>query len=109
MDTEQRLDPRRRELHPERIEIGGEILIRNDVQARQLGCSERSIDRGDERGAPFIFIAGIKYRPERRYVKKRKSTKSTGHAKKVCERAAPAAAIEWEKLFSERLYRAAGF
>src|SRR5262249_61503426 len=67
MDTEQRLDPRRRELHPERIEIGGEVLLRNDVQARQLGCSERSVDRGDEHGAPYIFIAGIKYRPEKRY------------------------------------------
>ena len=68
MDTpEQRLDPRRRELHPERIEIGGEVLLRNDVQAKQLGCSERSVDRGDKNGAPFLFIGGIKYRPEKRY------------------------------------------
>jgi hypothetical protein len=65
--TEQRLDPRRRKLHPERIEIGGEILLRNDVQARQLGCSERSVNRGDKDGAPFVFIGGIKYRPEKRY------------------------------------------
>ena len=49
MDTsEQPLDPRRRETHPERIEIGGEVLLRNDVQARQLGCSERSVNRGDK-------------------------------------------------------------
>jgi hypothetical protein len=52
MDAEQRLDPRRRERRPERIEIGGEVLLRNDVQARQLGCSERSVDRGDKDGAP---------------------------------------------------------
>jgi hypothetical protein len=68
MDTpEQRLDPRRRELHPERVAIGDETFIRNDVQAKQLGCSERSVDRGDKHGAPFLFIGGIKYRPEKRY------------------------------------------
>jgi hypothetical protein len=68
MDTsEQPLDPRRRETHPERIEIGGEVLLRNDVQARQLGCSERSVNRGDKDGAPFVFIGGIKYRPAERY------------------------------------------
>ena len=67
MDAEQRLDPRRRELHPERVVIGDETFIRNDVQAKQLGCSERSVDRGDKHGAPFLFIGGIKYRPEKRY------------------------------------------
>jgi len=68
MDTnEQPLDPRRREAHPERITLGGEELLRNDVQASELGCSERSIDREDKRGAPFIFIGGIKYRPARRF------------------------------------------
>jgi len=68
MDTpEQRLDSRRRELHPERVAIGDETFIRNDVQAKQLGCSERSVDRGDKHGAPFLFIGGIKYRPEKRY------------------------------------------
>jgi len=67
MDTEQRLDPRRRELHPERVVIGDETFLRNDIQAKQLGCSERSVDRGDKLGAPYLFIGGIKYRPERRY------------------------------------------
>jgi hypothetical protein len=67
MDTEQQLDPRRREAHPERIVIGGEVFIRNDIQAEQLGCSERSVNRGDKDGAPFLFIGGVKYRPERRY------------------------------------------
>jgi hypothetical protein len=69
MDTspEQRLDPRRRELHPERITVGDETFVRNDIQAQLLGCSERSINRDDKNGAPFIFIGGIKYRPEKRY------------------------------------------
>jgi hypothetical protein len=67
MDSEPRLDPRRREAHPERITVGDEIFLRNDVQAKQLGCSERSINRGDKHGAPFLFIGGIKYRPEQRY------------------------------------------
>jgi hypothetical protein len=67
MDAEQRLDPRRRELHPERVVIGDETFVRNDIQAKELGCSERSVDRGDKHGAPFLFIAGIKYRPARRY------------------------------------------
>jgi len=65
--AERQLDPRHRERHPERIEIGGVVLVRNDVQARQLGVSERSIDRGDKDGAPFVFIGRIKYRPQQRY------------------------------------------
>jgi hypothetical protein len=67
MDSEPWLDPRRREAHPERIHIAGETFVRNDVQARELGCSERSVNRGDKHGAPFLFIGGIKYRPEKRY------------------------------------------
>jgi hypothetical protein len=66
MDTnEQPLDPRRREAHPERISVGGETFIRNDVLARELGESERSLNRGDKRGSPYRFFGGIKYRPER--------------------------------------------
>jgi len=68
MDSrEQLFDPRDRRAHPERIVIGDEELIRNDVQAKELGCSERSVDRGDRLGAPYLFIAGIKYRPAKRY------------------------------------------
>src|SRR5215831_15322822 len=63
--TEPRLDPRRRELKPERITVGGEVFIRNDILARSLGESERSLNRGDARGAPYRFFGGIKYRPER--------------------------------------------
>lgn len=65
--TEPRLDPRRREAHPERVSVGGETFIRNDIQAKQLGCSERSLNRGDKRGAPFVFLGGVKYRPEKGY------------------------------------------
>ena len=67
MDSEQRLDPRRRELHPERISIADEIFVRNDIQAKELGISERSVNRDDRRGAPFVFIGGVKYRPAKRY------------------------------------------
>ena len=71
MDTspEQRLDPRRRELHPERITIGGETFIRNDVLAKQLGESERSLNRNDQHGAPYRFFGGCKYRPEALFTK----------------------------------------
>jgi len=65
--TEPRLDPRRREAHPERIAIGDEVFIRNDIQAKQLGCSERTVNRDDRRGAPYRFFGGVKYRPEKAY------------------------------------------
>ena len=69
MDTTegQRLDPRRRQAHPERLVIGDETFIRNDLLAQELGVSERSLNRGDRDGAPFTFIGGIKYRPRKRY------------------------------------------
>jgi len=62
---EQPLDPRCREAHPERITIGGETFVRNDILAREQGESERSLNRGDKRGAPFRFFGGVKYRPQR--------------------------------------------
>ena len=66
MDTdEQPLDPRCRAAHPERITIGGEVFVRNDIKAKEQGESERSLNRGDKRGAPYRFFGGIKYRPER--------------------------------------------
>ena len=66
MDTdEQPLDPRCREAHPERITIGGEVFVRNDIKAKEQGESERSLNRGDKRGAPYRFFGGIKYRPLR--------------------------------------------
>jgi hypothetical protein len=61
------LDPRRREAHPERIIIASETFERNDIRARRLGMSERSVNRGDARGAPYIFLGGVKYRPVERH------------------------------------------
>jgi hypothetical protein len=58
---------RTRSERPERIDIGSDILVRNDLVARELGTSERTVNRGDALGAPFTFIGGIKYRPERAY------------------------------------------
>jgi hypothetical protein len=63
----QPLDPRRREAHPERITIANETFERNDVRAKNLHMSERSLNRGDRLGAPFIFLGGVKYRPVERH------------------------------------------
>jgi hypothetical protein len=52
---------------PERIVIGGEACKRNDIKAKELGHTERTLNRGDKDGAPYIYIGGIKYRPDRRY------------------------------------------
>lgn len=59
---------RRRSARPERIMIGGVEFARNDVlAAEQGGVTERTINRGDKDGAPFIYIGGVKYRPVERY------------------------------------------
>jgi hypothetical protein len=70
MDTniqDQPLDPRRREAHPERIVIGDITYERNDVAAKKYFESERSANRRDRLGAPFIFMGGVKYRPQPHY------------------------------------------
>jgi hypothetical protein len=70
MDTNteaQSLDPRDRRAHPETISIGGETFERNDVRAKKLHMSERSLNRGDAQGAPYIMLGGIKYRPVGRH------------------------------------------
>ena len=55
---------RRRSARPERMWIGGVELARNDVIAQeQGGVTERTINRGDKDGAPFMYIGGVKYRP----------------------------------------------
>jgi hypothetical protein len=61
------IDKRCKEAHPERIEVGGKILERNDVAAKRWGESERSTNRRDRQGAPYIMIANIKYRPQPDY------------------------------------------
>jgi hypothetical protein len=64
---ERPLDKRRRQTRPERIVVGDEIFARNDVLAARYGVSERTLNRGDAEGAPFLFFGGVKYRPEKRY------------------------------------------
>ena len=61
------LDKRDRRAHPQRITLGGETLERNDICAQRLCMSERSLNRGDRLGAPYVFLGGIKYRPVERH------------------------------------------
>jgi hypothetical protein len=63
----QPLDPRCREAHPERITIANETFERNDIRAQKLCMSERSLNRGDAQGAPYVFLGGVKYRPVERH------------------------------------------
>jgi hypothetical protein len=58
---------RARSAHPERITLNDDELVRNDLIAAELGTSERSVNRGDADGAPFVLVGGIKYRPIRAY------------------------------------------
>jgi hypothetical protein len=52
---------------PERIPLGDDVLVRNDIIASTFGSSERALNRGDAAGAPFVYVGGVKYRPERGY------------------------------------------
>jgi len=52
---------------PEKLIIGGETCTRNDVKAKEQGHTEKTLNRGDKRGAPYLMVGGIKYRPDRRY------------------------------------------
>ncbi len=58
---------RRRTARPERIDLGDEELVRNDIIAREFGATERTLNRGDAKGAPFVYVGGVKYRPINRY------------------------------------------
>jgi hypothetical protein len=58
---------RSRSAHPERIPLNDDELVRNDLIAAELGSSERSVNRGDANGAPFMLVGGIKYRPIKAY------------------------------------------
>jgi hypothetical protein len=62
-----KLDPRRRDRRPERINIGDDEFVRNDIIANEQGVSERTLNRDDRNGAPFALVGGVKYRPIRRY------------------------------------------
>jgi hypothetical protein len=57
----------RRQTRPERINIGDDELVRNDIIAKEYGATERTINRGDVKGAPFTYVGGVKYRPLKRY------------------------------------------
>lgn len=61
------VDTRRRSSRPERIPLGDDELVRNDVLAGELGICVRTLDSGDADGAPFIEIGSVKYRPSRGY------------------------------------------
>jgi hypothetical protein len=65
--TQPPLDKRRREAHPECIDIGGKKLERNDIVAKRHGTSVRSTNRRDGEGAPYLFIGNVKYRPQPDY------------------------------------------
>jgi hypothetical protein len=60
-------DRPRRSARPERIVIGGEEFARNDILADEQGVTERTVNRGDACGAPYIYLGGVKYRPVERY------------------------------------------
>jgi hypothetical protein len=60
-------DSRCRVTRPERIDVGSDVLLRNDLIAKKCGTSERSVNRGDAEGAPYAYIGGVKYRPEKAY------------------------------------------
>jgi hypothetical protein len=52
---------------PERITVGDETFVRNDVLAKEQGASERTINRLDAEGAPYTYLAGVKFRPLERF------------------------------------------
>jgi hypothetical protein len=55
---------------PERIPLDdGDCLVRNDIVAAEIGSSERGLNRTDADGAPFTYVGGVKYRPERGFRK----------------------------------------
>ena len=57
----------RRAQRPERLTFAGQELVRNDVIAREQGTTERTLNRHDAQGAPFMYVGGVKYRPIQRY------------------------------------------
>jgi hypothetical protein len=60
-------DSRCRVSRPERIDIGDDTLVRNDVKAGEEGRSDASLNAEDSFGAPYTYVGGVKYRPEKLY------------------------------------------
>jgi hypothetical protein len=58
---------RRRDARAERIVVGDETFVRNDILAKKYDVCERTLNRGDLSGAPYRYFGGVKYRPENRY------------------------------------------
>ena len=58
---------RPKSMRPEFIDIGDDKLRRNDLIAKDHGASVRTLDRGDRDGAPYTYVAGVKYRPVKGY------------------------------------------
>lgn len=56
-------DTRCKESRPERIQIGDDTWVRNDIQADDEGRSEASLNKEDRLGAPYSYIGHVKYRP----------------------------------------------
>ena len=53
---------------PERIPLAdGEEAVRNDLVAKEQGTSERTVNRDDAKGAPYLYFGGVKYRPIKEY------------------------------------------
>jgi hypothetical protein len=67
MDENSTVDPRCRAARPERIDIGDDVLVRDDILAKEKGITTRTLGRGDALGAPFTYIGNVKYRPQRAY------------------------------------------
>jgi hypothetical protein len=44
-----------------------DIFVRNDLIAKRLGTCERTINRQDAEGAPYLMIGNVKYRPRKAY------------------------------------------
>jgi hypothetical protein len=67
-DTSQNqpIDVRRIEARPERIVVGDEVFIRDDVYARSRAQSRKTLSRQDALGMPYRFFSNVKYRPEKR-------------------------------------------
>jgi hypothetical protein len=55
----------RRQSRPERIDIGDDVLVRNDLVAEEEGVCVRTLNRGDAKGDPHIYVGNVKYRPIR--------------------------------------------
>jgi hypothetical protein len=54
--------------HPPHIELtNGVLLVRDDVAQERRGQTQKTGAREDKRGAPFVMMAGVKYRPQPAY------------------------------------------